>query len=562
MIENIIVKNIALIDSLSLDFASGFNVLSGETGAGKSILIGALSFLLGGKAGTDILRTGAEEGWVSGSFYLDPQHKAATAWLAERDIEPENGRILLRRSIKQNGRSAAWIQSYPVARTDLEVFTSFLVDIHGQHDHQSLFKIAEHRRFLDAYAGLEEETAAFTALYTELSEKRAELEQLNISEKQLNEKIELLNFAVEEITKAKLKADEEQELEAEENKLLQYEKLYEHIEEADAVLTGERGAVSLLKKAINAFGAAAEIDGTLAENMQRLESAYYDLEDIASNVASYSASMSFDPARLEEVQERLSLIYKLKKKYGNTIAEVLEYCDKAQKELEQLVHNADSKTELESEIQKCTQRLFTSGKALSEKRAAAAKTLQTKVEAILAQLGMPKTKFEVQVQLKDKTGNKQTVGPYGFDSIEFLISPNPGEPLKSLAKIASGGELSRVMLALKTVLAAADEADTLVFDEIDTGIGGEVALAVSEHLKKLSEKKQILCITHLAIIAAHADTQIKIEKTSDGTSTRTSAFIIEGQKRTEEIARMLAGDEVSDVSQKHAQELLQKYGTA
>lgn len=314
MIENIIVKNIALIDSLSLDFASGFNVLSGETGAGKSILIGALSFLLGGKAGTDILRTGAEEGWVSGSFYLDPQHKAATAWLAERDIEPENGRILLRRSIKQNGRSAAWIQSYPVARTDLEVFTSFLVDIHGQHDHQSLFKIAEHRRFLDAYAGLEEETAAFTALYTELSEKRAELEQLNISEKQLNEKIELLNFAVEEITKAKLKADEEQELEAEENKLLQYEKLYEHIEEADAVLTGERGAVSLLKKAINAFGAAAEIDGTLAENMQRLESAYYDLEDIASNVASYSASMSFDPARLEEVQERLSLIYKLKKK--------------------------------------------------------------------------------------------------------------------------------------------------------------------------------------------------------------------------------------------------------
>lgn len=557
MLETILIKNIALIDELSLDFNAHFNVLSGETGAGKSILIGALSFLLGGKTSVDIIRTGAAEAAVSGTFYLAKAHPEAAAWLEERGIEPENNRVLLRRTLRENGRSSIWIQDTQVSRAELEVFTSFLADIHGQHDHQSLFKTAEHRRFLDSYAGLLDEVAAFSAHYTRLAEIKAKLDAIQHSEKERSDRADYLSFIIQEIDTARLQPDEDETLEAEESKLCQYEKLYEYAESLQTICTQEQGIVPLLKKMQHISADIAAIDPPVAEYAERIESAYYEMQDIGEFFTSYLSKLIFDPERLEQVQERLSLINKLKKKYGATIADIVAYRDSAQAELDALQEGEQDKTVLEKEIPALEAELFAAGTALSKKRNAAAATLQQKTQDILAQLGMPKVVFAVQVSAPEPNGNKQRAGMYGFDSVEFLISTNPGEPVKPLNKIASGGELSRVMLALKTVLAAADEADTLVFDEIDTGIGGEVARAVAEHLQRLARDKQILCITHLAVIAASADTHIKIRKIQSDNTSRSSAQIIAGDARVEEIARMLAGDEVSAASRVHAKELLE-----
>lgn len=559
MLENLSVKNIALIDTLFLEFENGFNVLTGETGAGKSILIGSLTVLLGGKTSTDLIRTGEDEAAVSGTFFIGEEHKAALEWLSVHGIKPEDSRILIRRNLKQNGRTGAWIQSTPVTRNELEEFTSLLVDIHGQHDHQSLFKISEHRRFLDGFAGLTEEVKKFTMLYSELAKKRSELENFNLSEKELAEKRELLQFSIDEIRKANLKEEEREELEAEEKRLNQFEKLFELVNTASQILSNEGGVVPLAKKAAHNLSSAKDSDAVLEEYAKRMEDAYYELDDISASVESYLSKLVFNPQRVEEVQERLSLIYKLTKKYGATIKDVLEYADNAEIRLENLSKSEEGKAELENAIGILEAKILKLGCAISEKRKAASANLQKQVEAALSQLGMAKTKFQVYVETRLPEGNKRIANQFGFDSIEFMISPNMGEPLRPLAKIASGGELSRVMLALKTVLAAGDEADTLIFDEIDTGIGGEVALSVAAHIKKLSKKKQILCITHLAVIASHADNHIKIEKNTIGQTTRTSAKGISGKQRHEEIARMLAGDEFSEASLKHAEELLTKY---
>ncbi|UTC48704.1 DNA repair protein RecN [Treponema vincentii] len=561
MLETISVKNIALIDELSLDFNAHLNVLSGETGAGKSILIGALSFLLGGKVTADIIRTGTAEAAVSGTFYLANTHPEAAAWLNERGIEPENNRILLRRTLKENGRGSIWIQDAQVSRSELEEFTSFLVDIHGQHDHQSLFKTAEHRRFLDSYAGILDEVREFSVLYTRLAEIKAKLETIRRSEKERTERTDYLAFVIDEIDNARLQPEEDETLEAEETKLCQYEKLYEQADALQNLCTQEQGIVPQLKRLQHISESVTAIDPTVHEYAERIENAYYEMQDIGEFFSSYLSKLVFDPNRLEQVQERLSLINKLKKKYGATIKDILAYREASQAELDSLGESEQDKTALEKEIPELESKLFAAGTALSQKRKAAAAELQRKIQDTLTRLGMPKVVFTVQVTAAEPNGNKQIAGMYGFDSVEFLISTNPGEPVKPLNKIASGGELSRVMLALKTVLTAADEADTLVFDEIDTGIGGEVARTVAEHLKSLAGNKQILCITHLAVIAAAADTHIKILKMQSDNASRTSAQTIDGEARIEEIARMLAGDEVSTASRIHAKELLSRYGS-
>lgn len=561
MIQSLTVKNIALIDELTLDFSAGFNVLTGETGAGKSIIIGALGFLFGGKSNADIIREGAEEASVAGIFSV--HNREALQWLAERDITGEGDGVLLRRSLKRNGRASAWINSTPVTRGDLADFTAFLVDIHGQHDHQSLFRIAEHRRFLDAFAGIEDEVAAYSQVYTTFTEKRKMLDDMEISENKRQERLDYLSYAIDEIEKAQLRVHEEEELEAEAKKLDSFEKLYAHMQEALDLCGGNSGAVLQLKKAIHALELSADIDVGLKTLAERMSSQYYELEDAYSDLQSRFQTLNFDEARRDEIQERLSLIYKLKKKYAergeDTIRGVLSFYDTAKQELSNLQNSEANKAQLEQELKNLQTDIFKRGTAISQKRIKASRELESKIETVLGNLGMKKTHFSVNVEKKSTEGNKQKAGPYGFDDIEFLMSPNLGEPLKPLAKIASGGELSRVMLALKTVLAKGDGVETLIFDEIDTGIGGEVALSVAEHIKELARLKQILCVTHLAVIAAHAAQHIKIEKGTEGGKTFTHAELTSGEKRVEEIARMLSGDEASSVSLLHAKELLEKY---
>lgn len=560
MLDELVIKDYALIDKLSVHFNDGLNIITGETGAGKSIVVGALSFLLGGKADIDIIRTGCEEASVSGIISVQPGNKDVATWLQDKDISTDEGRIIIRRNLKKTGRGSIYIQDVPVTRNDLLELTSYLFDIHGQHEHQALLKKENHRRYLDRFAGIEEQVQAFTILFLELSEKRKELEASLELEKQRNEKQELLAFAIEEIAKANPKVGEIAELEAEAKKLAEYEKLSTVvINAAEALSHSELSALPLLRKAKAALESAAAIDPSLSELSKRLSDLYYELEDASDQLVDYKDSLRFDENRLEAIEDRLAVLFKLRKKYGTTEEDILTYKDQAEAELEALSKIEENRAILKESISKLEQEITKRASELTAKRQSAAKSLAERITTILSTLGMPKAQFVIQVQSKGMNGNSKIIGPYGSDDIEFMISANLGEPVKELSKIASGGELSRVMLAIKTVLANTDTVETLVFDEIDTGIGGEVALSVGEHLAQVGKTKQIFCITHLASIAVRADNHLKVEKRIEGDRTITTLRALEKSERREEIARMLAGDAAASAALAHADELLAKY---
>lgn len=576
MLEDLTIKDFALIDSDYLEFTKGFTVLSGETGAGKSILIGALSFLLGGKAEVSQIRAGKKEASVSGTFLLnmqlpvrseipeDDDPRNALEWLNIHGIEPENSRVLLRRIIRDTGKTAAWIDDTPVTRADLAQFSSFLVDIHGQHEHQSLMKVSEHRKYLDARAGITTDVDAFTKKYAELVQKRKLLAQYNLSDGERMRKLDMMSFAVKEISEAKLKQNEDTELEEEQARLSSYEKIYSDIDSIDQMLSSDdNGVIGLLKKIRRDSSHVTELDKSLSKLDERVESAFYELSDIADEFSSYKGKLVYDPNRLQTVEDRLSLIYNLKKKYASSVnaplSEVFSYFEEAQRYIEENGEGNNRKEILTAEIKALEKEVLTQAEKLSQARKATAQTLNSEVDSILAKLGMKGTTFTVQINQKAGTEVEQLCGPYGKDDIEFMISANPGNPPLPLAKIASGGELSRVMLALKTIFARTDGVETLIFDEIDTGIGGEVAVAVGAHIKNLAKNRQIFCITHLASIAVYADNQIKIEKSVSGEITSSNVYPVEGEARVAEIARMLSGDSDTAQSLEHARSLLQKF---
>lgn len=565
MLEDLSIRNFAIIESENIEFEKGFTVLSGETGAGKSILIGALSFLLGGKADVSQIRAGGHEASVSGTFLIDGTVSSeAKEWLSLHAVEPENSRILLRRFIRDNGKSGAYIGDIPVTRNELQEFSSFLVDIHGQHQHQSLMKVSEHRKFLDARAGITGEVSDFTKIYSELVEKRKLLEELDSSFQERERRIEMFSFSVKEITDAKLEQNEDEKLEEEEARLSSYEKLYASVESIKSMIDGgEESVVSLLKKARRESQNASGLDKSLLNLDSRLESSFYEISDIYEEFSSYSEKLVYDPVHLSEIQERLSLIYNLKKKYASSVSaplsEVFEYLENAEKQLENLKSGTESKAELESQVRELEKQVYVSAKTISQKRKAVSEKLSSEIEEILSKLGMKGSRFGVSLQEKSGNDIVQKCGPYGMDNVEFLISANLGSPLQPLAKIASGGELSRVMLAIKTIFAQNDPVGTMVFDEIDTGIGGEIAVQVGEHLKKLSGNKQVFCITHLASIAVFADNQIRIKKAVEGGKTSSTVEIVKGEDRIYEIARMLSGDADSQESLSHAKAMLEKY---
>ncbi len=574
MLEELTIKDFALIDNATVEFGKGFTVLSGETGAGKSLLIGALSFLLGGKAGVEQIRSGQDEAVVSGMFCLeeselrtsDSEDEIETAcdWLNQHGIPFEDNRILLRRYVRSNGKTGAWIGSVPVTRADLASFCSFLVDIHGQHEHQSLMKVTEHRKFLDSFAGLNERVKSYTEDYLSLVDKRKRLDELNADDRDKAQKIDLLTFAVKEIEEAKLKSGEDKELEEEEIKLSSYEKLFSDVNAVNSLFDGDgNGIISAMKKIRGLASSLSSTDKKLEGLAGRFENLFYELSDVSDEFRNYEHSLVFDPERLASVQERNTLLYNLKKKYASSvnasIDEVIKFHDDARNRLNTLNDSSKDRDVLEKEIAALEKSVYTKAREISAERKSASQRMAAGVEAVLGELGMKGTRFSVSIVEKPGTAVEQKCGPYGMDDIEFLISANPGSPLQSLAKIASGGELSRVMLALKTILSASDSIGTLVFDEIDTGIGGEVAVSVGLHLKNLAKNRQVLCITHLASIAVYADNQIKIQKGVSGEQTSTKVFKIAGQERVSEIARMLSGDAQSEQSLNHAKIMLEKF---
>jgi DNA repair protein RecN (Recombination protein N) len=561
VLEQLTIQNYALIDRLHIDFTEGMNVLSGETGAGKSILAGALSLLHGSRADTGAIRTGADETMVSGTFVVEG-NEDAEAWLSEHAIEPEDGAVIIRRTVKRTGRGTIYIQSAPVTRGDLEDFTNLILDLHGQHEHQSLLSEDNHRKLLDRYAGLEEEVNALSERFGELTNLKRRRERLVSSEQERMREMDFLSYAVQEIEEANLTEGEEDELEQERSILSQHEKLAENLDSLYESLAESRGgALGQIREARHAMETVNGIDSGLSPVAKRLDDAFFELEDIAETVRDYASRVEFSAERLEQVEDRIAAIHRLEKKYGADISDVLRYAEEAREQLAALENYEEDKAQLEEDIKRTEREVLETAHEISRKRKAAAEELQRRIEGVLGALGMKKTRFHIGVEQKMSQAGKPVCGSYGIDSVAFRLAPNPGEPVKPLKDIASGGEISRVMLAVKTVLAEADRIQTLVFDEIDAGIGGEVALAVGEYLKQLSGGKQVMCITHLASIAVRADNHIKVEKLVEEDRTVTRVAVVDGSERVEEIARMLAGDRTGKTSRTHAEELLEKYGS-
>ena len=575
MLEELSIRNYALIENISLSFGGGFNVFSGETGAGKSIIVGSLSFLMGAKAETDVIRSGTEEAAVSAVISVHPQNLDAREWLDSRDIQLEDGRIIVRRGIKNTGRGSIFVQNAPVTRGDLAELMALLFDLHGQHNHESLLRKENHRRHLDRFAGLEQEAAEFNRVFLELSEKKKALELSLSSQRDRDTRLELLNYAVEEITAAAPKKGESRELENEAQKLGDFEKLAAQVNAAAAALYDDE--VSLLSQARRARGAldaALGIDGSLEPLNKRLGDLYFEAEDLAEEFRSYRESLSYDPARLQEIEERLNLLYRLRKKYAglgrreqDSEEGILAYKEQAEAEIAELSGIEENREKLKAEIAGLEKNIGVRALSLGAKRKEAARALGEGITGILGRLGMPNARFSPA--LRPKGQGALVLGPWGAEDVEFLISANAGEPLKDLSRIASGGELSRVMLAIKTALASADtqgndvSPETLIFDEIDTGIGGEVALSVGEYLLKTGERKQIFCVTHLASIAVRAGSHYKVEKgiipSRGGERTVTTVKVLGKHEKRQEIARMLAGD-AGNAALAHADDLLAKYG--
>jgi DNA repair protein RecN (Recombination protein N) len=588
MLEELVIRNYALIDSISLSFRSGFNVLSGETGAGKSIIVGSLGFLMGGKVETDVIRSGSEEASVSAVVSVNKHNAEVLEWLKSRDIQSEEDTVIIRRNIRTGGRGSIFIQETPVTRADLSAFMALLFDLHGQHNHESLLRKENHRRYLDRFAGIEEEANAYNRMFMELAEKRRALEASFSSQRDREARLELLRYAVEEITAAALRSGELRELENEAQKLSDFEKLANHVNSAASCLyDGEESAVALARRAKSSLDSAAAIDASLATLHRRLEDMYYEAEDIAGEFRAYRDGLSYDPRRQSAVDERLALLYKLKRKYGETERTtdtactedaILAYMAQAQTEIETLSGAEENREKLKGEIAALEKETAAKAAVLRQKRTAAAGNLSRDITGILQRLGMPNARFSPSVTPKTMSPQGRedgsqagppraaeqpraalVCGPWGAEDVEFLISANTGEPLKDLSRVASGGELSRVMLAIKSVLSDGDSIETLVFDEIDAGIGGEVALAVGEYLAKIGERRQIFCVTHLASIAVRADNHFKVEKKTEGGRTFTGVGPLSAQGRRREIARMLAGDS-GEAALAHVDDLILKYG--
>ncbi len=563
MLKELNIKNIAIIDQLQVEFAPGLNVLTGETGAGKSIVVDALNLALGGRASADLIRTGCQEASVEAAFDLNGgSTKEITALLEEQGIKiSESEDLIVRRVLSSSGKNKIYINSSLANLATLATLGANLADIHGQHEHQSLLSVDRQMDMLDSFGGLAELLKEVGGFYRRLQDLRKKLAELQIGERDRAQREEMLRFQKNEIEAAMLKPGEDENLTNEQKVLANSEKLAAVSSMVDETLFSSDDSVLVnLKKAINGLGDIIEIDSTLKGAVELCESARAQIEEAAREIGSYRDRVEFDPQRLERIGDRLDLIQKFKKKYGNTIEEIVEFGAKASAELDRMERSTEEIEQLKSEIQAIKFELTDKSNELTKKRSAAARELEKKVEMELGHLGMKKTAFSVKITQEDggDTLDGHKLGPRGADSIEFLIAPNPGEEPKPLAKIASGGELSRVMLALKTILVAGDSIPTLVFDEVDAGIGGAVAEEVGKKLKTVASKRQVFCITHLPQIASMADNHYGVSKTVKEDRTHTEVRLLNEKERVDEIARMLGGKTITETTIKHAEEMIER----
>ncbi|RXT13797.1 DNA repair protein RecN [Ammoniphilus sp. CFH 90114] len=564
MIVELTIKNLAVIKHVTIPFQTGLNILTGETGAGKSILIDAIGFLLGGRGSADYVRYGEKKAEIEALFEVEQDHPLFEL-LPQLGIEPpDDGMLILKRDITAQGKSICRINGQLVTLATLKEVGPWLVNIHGQHEHQSLMDADRHLNWLDAFAGeeLRSSKEEYGQVYRDYRTARSEYIKFAKNEQHLAQRQDMLAFQLQEITEANLQPLEDEEMMKGKIRLVNGEKLYKGIDDAYSSLTGEHASLDWVGLALSNLESITAYDESLNEIQVQLEAAFFQLEEVARSLRSYRDSLDFDPFRLQEIEDRLGEIQRLKRKYGKSVEEILEYAASIEDELDSIVNREERLVALKGRVKDLAQDLAIEAVELSTQRQIAAAHLSLKIEEQLKDLHMEKAKFSIEVRYQDDqqgievNGSKVRVKETGIDEVEFMISPNPGEPLRPVAKIASGGELSRIMLGMKAILADLEPIGALIFDEVDTGVSGRAAQAIAEKLVAVSRNKQVLCITHLPQMACMADAHFYISKTASDTETMTRVEYLTEAERVNELARLLGGVEVTETTRNHAREML------
>ncbi len=563
MLVELRIRNFAIIEGAALYFGPGFNVLSGETGAGKTIIMTALGLLLGSRASPDMIRSGQSEAVVEGLFELEGETPLPEG--AREVAATDQRELLIRRTIAADGgRSRAYLNGEMATVQTLARLGQGLVQVYGQHEHQTLLRSESHLQLLDRHAALDAALDEYGAAYRAAAQARARADELRERERTRAEQLELARFRIAELERAGLQPGEDQQLAAERTVLANAARLGAAAAEAEQMLSGESSAaLDTVARAQARVGEAAAIDPKLKETLELIASARLGLEEAAHTLRDYAARVEADPARLDEIETRLAELARLKRKYGGTLQDVLETAARSRTEIAELERVADSRAEAEAALRAALDRLARMGAELSARRQSAAAELKRRMETELKTLGMRAPVFEARFAPLEKSEgafehNRMMLGPGGADAIEFMLSPNLGQPPMALVRIASGGELSRVMLALKRLEAQRRGVATMIFDEVDAGVGGAIAQVVGRKLKELARFHQVLCVTHLPQVAAFADSHFQVEKEERRGATRSRVSALDEAERIEEIARMLGGAEVTDKFRRAARELIER----
>ena len=552
MLSLLHIENIAIIESADIAFEPGFNVLTGETGAGKSIVIDAISAVLGQRTSRELIRTGAKSALVTAVFTGLPRLR----WLEDAGF-PQGEELLLQREISGDGRNVCRLDGRPLTVAQLRELGRQLLDIHGQHDGQQLLDPACHLNYLDSFGRTGKLLESYRKAYEAVQARKKQIAALEMDEAERSRRVDTLTYQIGELERADLKAGEDEELDERRKLLRSAGKLMDAVQEAEYALTGSEdspGACDLIAQAEGAIGRVSRLTEPLADLGEKLSALRCAADDAAECLRDMSRDLDFSPGELDQIEGRLDLIYRLKKKYGSTVAEMLDYLEHSRRELEQIQDADDTIVRLTAELDKERARAREKGEALTAARKKAAGKLQKRVQEELRQLDMPKVRFETEFLPSE---GEDGMDASGMDKVQFLMSANVGEALKPIQKVASGGELARIMLALKNVLAEDDGIGSLVFDEVDTGVSGRAAQKVAEKMADVARHKQVLCVTHLPQIAAMADAHFSVEKGERNGRTYTKVERLSQEGREEELSRLIGGAQVSEALRRSAAELLE-----
>ena len=553
MLSLLHIENIAVIESADIQFDQGFNTLTGETGAGKSIVVDAIGAVIGGRTSRDLIRTGAKSALVNALFTALPE----LPWFTENGLTPdEDGNLMIQREIQPDGRNVCRLNGRPITVAQLRTLGRQLLNIHGQHDGQQLLDESCHLDYLDSFGGTAPQLEEYRNAFHAFNAIRREMSALEMDEAEKARRIDSLTFQIGELERAELRPGEDEELTQRRELLRNAGKLIDAVERAHFALSGDEsqeGAASLIEEAEDAMVTAGDMSPQAAALAAQLSELRANADDLAEQVRDLRGEFDFEPGELDEIESRLDVIYRLKKKYGSTVEEMLDYLERSRRELDDIQYSTDTLARLEKRRDKALKEAQKKAQLLSQARVQAGEALQNRIQTELAQLDMPKVRFQAEFQPK---GGEFGLDETGMDEVQFLMSANVGEDLKPIQKIASGGELARIMLALKNVLAENDQVGTLVFDEVDTGVSGRAAQKVAEKLADVARSKQVLCVTHLPQLAAMADTHFSVEKGECKGRTFTQVETLDRQRRKEELARLTSGEHVTGASLESAGELL------